>query len=453
MRMGYAWPCGALPRAKLPCVSRARGALNWCVLLIATLCCAGRSQASVNRHTEDHAFFPLDMVLFQAETLLDAEDAQVFSAEYFNRLAGALTLHGRFVEADRALASSLRLDPKQGDALYLLALLRCIASRFGEARDALHKAYHSRAVSNLFEVAAINSDQCARLPLLFPGDAVSHERSYSLFPHYSHTERFYVVQRDPGDEIRRCVPSAPWRIEKAPGEEEENPLSALGEVHPDLAVLTGTEAMLSASTVVARTGVWSAWTGETLIKQSSGDAALREAIAFAMLGHVSGGKYSDLFPVVVDNPQLLLAVADARGRWSAYEVEEVHAIHSPHFVGEVLKNGGWGQAWAAQESERQEGQARKRERRVDIRALVPFVEGCLQILEGLQAAGVVHNNLNAEALLVREVDGRVVPIMVDAEIAAVPGLAAPTSCSLSHAREFHKAGAPSDAHTLGRCKP
>ena len=49
-----------------------------------------------------------------------------------------------------------------------------------------------------------------------------------------------------------------------------------------------------------------------------------------------------------------------------------------------------------------------------------------------------------------QVDGRVLPVLVGAEIAAVPGLAAPTSCSMTHAREFHLAGTPSDAYTLGR---
>jgi hypothetical protein len=39
----------------------------------------------------------------------------VFSVEHLNRLAGSLALHGRFIPAERALATSLRLYPKQGD--------------------------------------------------------------------------------------------------------------------------------------------------------------------------------------------------------------------------------------------------------------------------------------------------------------------------------------------------
>ncbi|MGB1602568.1 MAG: hypothetical protein ACPIOQ_58095, partial [Promethearchaeia archaeon] len=180
----------------------------WITALL--LCVLVPGDAGLRRHTEDEAFFPLDVVVRQTETVLNAADGKrALSAQHLNRLAGSLALHGRFVAADRALAASLRLQPSQGDALYLLASLRCMASRLGEARDALFKGYHSRAVSNLHEVAAVNSDTCARLPLLFPADAVSHERSYPLFPHYSHTERFYITQRDPADELRRCAPPIP----------------------------------------------------------------------------------------------------------------------------------------------------------------------------------------------------------------------------------------------------
>jgi hypothetical protein len=105
-------------------------------------------------------------------------------------------------------------------------------------------------------------------------------------------------------------------------------------------------------------------------------------------------------------------------------------MHSGHYIREELK---------------------RASRPGDVQPLVEFVGGCLLILEALQEAGIVHNNLNAESFLVREVEeDLMLPVLVDAEIAAVPGLAAPTSCSMSHAREFHAAGAPSDAYTLGR---
>ena len=126
---------------------------------------------------------------------------------------------------------------------------------------------------------------------------------------------------------------------------------------------------------------------------------------------------------MIDNPQLLLAVQAARGQWSAYEVallvgvnvhvhththahtytrtqvEEVRAIHTHHYISDVVNHGGWGDTW------RQEQEARGQERGGggDIRALVGFVDGCLMILEALQTAGIVHNDLNVETMLVREV--------------------------------------------------
>lgn len=255
--------------------------LTLCLLLLTfTVPGIGR----VYRHTEDKAFFPLELVLDNYEMLLDNHSEDALSAEHLNRLAGSLVLYGRFVQAERALATSLRIEPTQGDALYLLGALRCAASRLGEARDALFKAYHSRAVSNAFEVAAINSDTCATIPLLYPGDAVSHERSYPVFPHYSHTERFYVVLRDPADELRRTI-AAPGLVDTCEPQQARAPAGLPGEIHRDLEALGGAEAMLARSTPVDRQARWDRWGGETLIKQSSGDAALREGIALAALGY------------------------------------------------------------------------------------------------------------------------------------------------------------------------
>lgn len=99
--------------------------MSLCVLVVPGI---GR----VLRHTEDQAFFPLELVLDKAEVLLDADLDTSVGAQYFNHLAGALTLHGRFIPAERALATSLRLHPTQADALFLLGALRCAASRLGE---------------------------------------------------------------------------------------------------------------------------------------------------------------------------------------------------------------------------------------------------------------------------------------------------------------------------------
>ena len=262
----------------------------WITALL--LCVLVPGDAGLRRHTEDEAFFPLDVVVRQTETVLDAADGKrALSAQHLNRLAGSLALHGRFVAADRALAASLRLQPSQGDALYLLASLRCMASRLGEARDALFKGYHSRAVSNLHEVAAVNSDTCARLPLLFPADAVSHERSYPLFPHYSHTERFYITQRDPADELRRCAPPVP-PSPRAGVDSASDAARADAHVPAGLASLDDAQALLAPSAPMVRDGRWKEWGGETLIKQTSGDGALREGVALALLAQVDDHRWS-----------------------------------------------------------------------------------------------------------------------------------------------------------------
>ena len=262
----------------------------WITALL--LCVLVPGDAGLRRHTEDEAFFPLDVVVRQTETVLKAADGKrALSAQHLNRLAGSLALHGRFVAADRALAASLRLQPSQGDALYLLASLRCMASRLGEARDALFKGYHSRAVSNLHEVAAVNSDTCARLPLLFPADAVSHERSYPLFPHYSHTERFYITQRDPADELRRCAPPVP-PSPRAGVDSASDAARADAHVPAGLASLDDAQALLAPSAPMVRDGRWKEWGGETLIKQTSGDGALREGVALALLAQVDDHRWS-----------------------------------------------------------------------------------------------------------------------------------------------------------------
>ena len=40
------------------------------------------------------------------------------------------------------------------------------------------------------------------------------------------------------------------------------------------------------------------WTGEALLKQSSGDAAAREAVALALLARAGGGRFASHFPAV-----------------------------------------------------------------------------------------------------------------------------------------------------------
>jgi hypothetical protein len=144
-----------------------------------------------------------------------------------------------------------------------------------QARDAFYKGYHSRSVSNAFESAAVNSDTCSTLPLLYPADAVSHERSYSLFPHYSHTERFYLLQRDPADEIRRCVATPSLSVHSSHPRAAAAASALPGEVNSDLLRLSGAEAMLARSEKWSR---WTQWGGETMLKQSHGDAALREGM-------------------------------------------------------------------------------------------------------------------------------------------------------------------------------
>jgi hypothetical protein len=154
-------------RARAPAGARRRPFLrsnHLAAIVLALLLFAVPGIGVVTRLTEDHAFFPLEVVLEQTELLLNADSELVLSAEHLNRLAGSLALHGRFIPAERALATSLRLYPKQGDALFLLAALRCAASRLGEARDALYKAYHSRAMSNAHEAAAVNSATMLKSP-------------------------------------------------------------------------------------------------------------------------------------------------------------------------------------------------------------------------------------------------------------------------------------------------
>ena len=93
---------------------------------------------------------------------------------------------------------------------------------------------------------------------------------------------------------------------------------------------------------------------------------------------------------------------------------QVHAIHSDHFVREALKHGGsWAEAarlvpGGVPPPERARdniykggtnGSAGSSSRHIG--PLAEFVRGCLEILGALQEAGIVHNNLNAETLLVR----------------------------------------------------
>ena len=113
--------------------SRQKGVgISWRAIVVLLWCFVVPGIGRVFRHTEEQAFFPLDLVLDQTEALLDVHSDVIFSAEHLNRLAGSLALHGHFIPAERALATSLRLHPRQGDALYLLGALRCAASRLGE---------------------------------------------------------------------------------------------------------------------------------------------------------------------------------------------------------------------------------------------------------------------------------------------------------------------------------
>jgi len=139
--------------------------------------------ATVVRMERSAALFPIDAVLSSFEVSMQ-EDEPDLPPESLNRLGAALTLAGRASEAERMLAASLRRDPTQGDALFLLGNLWCGMGRLGDARDALSKGYHARSLSNAFEAAEVSTDTCSAAPLLFPPDSVVHQ----VHAHRTHPE-------------------------------------------------------------------------------------------------------------------------------------------------------------------------------------------------------------------------------------------------------------------------
>ncbi|EKX33772.1 hypothetical protein GUITHDRAFT_120038 [Guillardia theta CCMP2712] len=354
------------------------------VLLLLLLLMAGGAQRI--RVTPSQSFFPLEQVERLTSPPPGQEDATQL-VEALRSMAGAYILHGKFVQAERAIATCLLLNPSDADALYLLGSMRCQASRLGEARDAFTKAYHCRAIHNSFEVAAVNNELCPLLPLLFPSNSVMHETAYPVFPHYAHSERHYALQHDE-DHPAALQPS---------GETDEETMMEMLAQH--------------------------AWNGMSIVKQTSGDAAWRESVVFRRLVEVERCRFAKHFPIVIRHEELERVSAGAGGVWSAYEVEQVFGQSSNSFLRAVVEAG-------------------------DTASLTLFLHHCLNILEALQTANVIHHNLNAEVFIIRA-ETRA-PVLVDAEIAAAPGLPAPSSASLSHSRFLHLHGRPSDCYTLGR---
>jgi hypothetical protein len=82
------------------------------------------------------ALFPISSVLESLDDAMEHSEPDMLP-EDLNRLAGGLALAGRAAEAERTLAASLRRDPAQADALYLLGALWCGMGRIGDARDAV----------------------------------------------------------------------------------------------------------------------------------------------------------------------------------------------------------------------------------------------------------------------------------------------------------------------------
>ena len=94
------------------------------------------ASASVLRMERSAALFPISSVLESLDDAMEHSEPDMLP-EDLNRLAGGLALAGRAAEAERTLAASLRRDPAQADALYLLGALWCGMGRIGDARDAV----------------------------------------------------------------------------------------------------------------------------------------------------------------------------------------------------------------------------------------------------------------------------------------------------------------------------
>lgn len=96
----------------------------------------GGAHATVTRMERNAALFPLSSILHGLDPAMEDPEPDMLPEE-LNRLAGGLALAGRAAAAERALAASLRRNPAQADALYLLASLWCGMGRIGDARDAV----------------------------------------------------------------------------------------------------------------------------------------------------------------------------------------------------------------------------------------------------------------------------------------------------------------------------
>jgi hypothetical protein len=305
-----------------------------------------KAQGIIRQHDTNEAYYPL-------EAAIDAFEAIAAAPSIFdlNRLAGALALHGDLIQAQRALNASLRLDPRHVHALYMLGSIACTMHRRGPARDFFQKASRTRAVGNQFESILVYTDACSTMPLLMPAEAIMADQFFPVFAHYTHEERIYLLN----------PPSSKSRI-RALNNSKHASTRGLG-----------------------------LGSGETLVKQSSGNTAQREAAVLALLSSVHGGEFHAHFPRVYEDDDLdWVSEHLGRGTWGAYLVEHVRRVSANTHVSQL-----------AQES--------------DHVGLAAFVNGTLRILEALKDARLVHNNLNAEHLLI-SVEGHAV--LVDAEIAA-----------------------------------
>jgi hypothetical protein len=319
--------------------------LGLLISFLLLLCVVPGADGIIRQHGTNEAYYPLEAAIdaFEAITAPSVAD--------FNRIAGALALHGDLLQAQRALNASLRLDPRHGDALYMLGSIACTMHRRGPARDFFQKAFRTRAVGNQFESILVYTDACSTMPLLMPGEAIMADQFFPVFAHYTHEERIYLL----------------------------NPSSSTPRIRGrDMNKRTSTEG-------VGLVG------GETLVKQSSGNTAQREAAVLALLSSVHDGEFHVHFPRVYDDDDLeWVSEHVGRGTWGAYLVEHVRRVSANTHVAQL-----------AHES--------------DHAGLTAFVNGTLRILQALKEARIVHNNLNAEQLLI-SADGHAV--LVDAEIAA-----------------------------------
>jgi hypothetical protein len=312
------------------------------LLALALLLTFEHAAGLIRQYGVEELFYPLDTVVDAFETVLEPSEA------HFNQVAGALALHGNVRDAQRSLDASLRLDPRNGEALYLLGSILCRSQRRGSARDAFRKAHTARTAGNPFESNQVNIDACSVLPLLMPADAIMLDNIFPVFAHYMHEERIYLVHT-PSSKPRRN--SGGDLLERGIG---------LGNM-------------------------------EIVVKQSSGNAAHRESLVLEKLASVREGEFAAHFPVIYQDDDLdWVSEHVGRGLWGAYMVEHVRRVSANTLVSDLVG-------------------------RHDYGGLGIFVNDTLRILQALSEAGIVHNNLNAEQLLIGT-HGRAV--LVDAEIAA-----------------------------------